>query len=105
MKQTQLFKLGTPVNGWTAQDAALNDQPREYVEFVSAHGEHIRWFGARDCRILPHRISFNELGGRQLFNQNGKTEGTYSIAMDGKVYFIALADGSVHSIQLIDRSI
>ena len=44
-------------------------------------------------------------GGRQLFNQNARTEVTYSIVMDGKVYFIALADGSVHSIQLIERSI
>jgi hypothetical protein len=105
MKTSQIFKLGTPVAGWTAQDAGLNEQPREYIEFIGPHGEQVRWFGARDCRILLHRISFTELAGRQLFSRNAQTENMYSIVMDGKIYFMALADGSVQAVQLIDVSI
>ena len=104
MKTSQIFKLGTPVAGWTLLDAGLNEQPREYIEFIGPHGEQVRWFGARDCRILLHRISFTELAGRQLFSRNAQTENMYSIVLDGKIYFMALADGSVQAVQLIDVS-
>ena len=102
MKKSQLFKLGTAVDGWTVLDAVLNDQPREYITFIGPYGEQVRWFSTRDCRILPHRISFTELEGRQLFGRNALTKDMYSISMDEKIYFIALADGSVQVVKLID---
>ena len=102
MKKSQLFKLGTAVDGWTVLDAVLNDQPREYISFIGPSGEQVRWFSTRDCRILPHRISFTELEGRQLFGRNAHTEDMYSISMDEKIYFIALADGAIQVVKLID---
>jgi len=102
MKKSQLFKLGTAVDGWTVLDAVLNDQPREYISFIGLSGEQVRWFSTRDCRILPHRISFTELEGRQLFGRNALAEDMYSISMDEKIYFVALADGSVQVVKLID---
>jgi hypothetical protein len=80
----------------------LNDQPREYISFIGPSGEQVRWFSKRDCRILPHRISFTELEGRQLFGRNALSEDIYSISMGEKIYFIALADGSVQVVKLID---
>ena len=102
MKKSQLFKLGTAVGGWTIIDAVLDDQPREYITFIGPFGEKVRWFSTRDCRILPHRISFTELEGRQLFGRNAHPEDTYSISIDEKIYFIALADGSVQVVKLMD---
>ena len=102
MKKSQLFKLGTAVGGWTIIDAVLDDQPRVYITFIGPFGEKVRWFSTRDCRILPHRISFTELEGRQLFGGNAHPEDTYSISIDEKIYFIALADGSVQVVKLMD---
>jgi hypothetical protein len=101
MKKSQLFKLGTAVDGWTVLDAVLNDQPRAYITFIGPYGEEVRWFSTRDCRILPHRISFTELEGRQLFGRGALTDVMYSISMDEKTFFIALADGSVQVVRLI----
>jgi hypothetical protein len=102
MKKSQLFKLGTAVGGWTLIDAVLDDQPREYITFIGPCGEEVRWFSTRDCRILPHRISFTELEGRQLFSRNAPTEDMYSISIDERIYFIALADGAVQVVKLMD---
>jgi len=80
----------------------LNDQPREYITFIGPYGDQVRWFSTRDCRI--YRTVFHLLNWKEGNSLVERLLLRICILYQWmkKIYFIALADGAVQVVKLID---